>query len=298
MALQFIANLIIILCVLGILVIFLRRLPEVVEEKGQLQFAQPAAHGSADSGVELETVHFKSVIREVLNALKKILVSIRDPIWHFMLEAKDLKQSQILASKFAALMKPRGRVINIGAFNSIKKADRLFETGQFDQAEQMYIQVIRKHPHEYLAYESLVRLYFKQKKYDDITEILEFLVNNNPTNDMYLAQLGNVYISTRRFDAAVEVYQKSLVLNQLIPARFVNLGLAQQGIGQTAAAKENFKKAVDLDPTNMQYLMILVDAMIQLGERSEAITHLKAANEREPENVEVKEKLIQLDRAV
>jgi tetratricopeptide (TPR) repeat protein len=211
-----------------------------------------------------------------------------------MLEAKDLKQSQILASKFASFVKPKGKVINIGAYNSIKKAERLFKDGDSDQAEQTYIQVIRKHPHEYTAYEGLIKIYFKQKKYDDIMEILEFLVSHNPTNDVYLAQLGNAYLSTRRFNDAIKVYEKSLELNELIPARFVNLGLAQQGAGKLVDAKINFKKAVDLDPSNMQYLMILVDALVKLDDKNAAIESLNAANQRDPENVEVKQKLIEI----
>ncbi len=250
---QFVANLILILCVLGILVVFLRRLPEVVEEKGQLQFAAPSSEPTDD-------LSFTALLKSLGNSIAGLLAAIGGAIWHFMLEAKDLKQSQILASKFASLVKPKNRVINIGAFNSIKKADRLLKEGQLEDAEQMYIQVIRKHPHEYYAYEGLIKIYFKQKRYDDVTEILEFLVKHNPENDLYLAQLGNVYLSTRRYRDAIEVYEKSLALNDLIPARFVNLGLAMQGTGDKQGAIKHFAKAVELDPSNEQYAKILAEA--------------------------------------
>jgi tetratricopeptide (TPR) repeat protein len=292
MSFQFVANLILVLCVLGILVIFLRRIPEVVEEKGQLQFARP--RGTVEGDDDLDA---KALLKTIVDIVKSFFVFLGKHIWHFMLEAKDLKQSQILASKFASFVKPKGRVINIGAFNSIKKADRLMQDGKLDEAEQTYIQVIRKHHLEFSAYEGLIKLYFKQKKYDDITEILEFLVSHNPENDMYLAQLGNVYLSTRRFKDAVEAYTKSLALNSLVPARFVNLGLALQGVGDAIGAKVNFEKAVDLDPSNMQYLMILTDTLVKLGERETAMEYLKSANERDPENVEVKEKLISLEES-
>ena len=252
---QFIANLVLILCALGILVVFLRRIPEVVEEKGQLQFASPSAEVAAP-----DNLGFFALLKSLGLSIKDFFAFIGGSIWHFMLEAKDLKQSNILASKFASLVKPHNRVINIGAFNSIKKADRLLKEGQLDEAEQTYIQVIRKHPHEYYAYEGLIKIYFKQKKYDDVQEILEFLVKHNPNNDLYLAQLGNVYLSTRRFRDAIEVYEKSLAINDLIPARFVNLGLAQQGAGDLESARKNFEKAVELDPTNKQYAEILASA--------------------------------------
>lgn len=282
MSFQFIANLIILLSVLGILVIFLRRIPEVVQENGQLQFAPPAKNIEPSGN---------GLLKSIGKALLSLFGFILRPIWNFMLEAKDLKQGQILASKFASFVKPKNRVINVGASNSIKKADKLFKEGKEDEAEQTYIQVIRKYPHEYSAFEGLIRIYFKQKKYDDIMEILEFLVSHNPTNDLYLAQLGNAYLSVRRYNDAIKVYEKSLALNGLIPARFVNLGLAQQGAGELSLARENFQKAVDLDPSNMQYLMIFVEALLKLHDKDAAITLLKAANERDPENAEIKQKL-------
>ncbi len=257
MSFTFFANLIIILCVLGILVIFLRRIPEVVQEAGQLQFGnRRVVPLTAPAG----NWNMSAPLKFLGRVIKELVYTIARKVWHFMVEAKDLKQGQILAAKFSSLVRPRSRVINIGVLNTIKKADRLLAEGSLDEAEESYIQVIRKHPHEYMAYEGLLKIYFKQKKYDDITEILEFLVSHNPQNDLYLAQLGNVFISTRRFPEAIGAYQKSLSFNELVPARFVNLGLAFQGAGDVENAKVNFQKAVDLDPTNMQYLQILEEA--------------------------------------
>ncbi|MDB4940344.1 MAG: Tetratricopeptide 2 repeat-containing protein [Candidatus Doudnabacteria bacterium] len=279
MSFQFIANLIIVLCVLGILVIFLRRIPEVVEENGQLQFG-----GSAGSSEPSES------------AVYSFFVGIINKIWHFMLEAKDLKQGQILASKFASFVKPKARVINIGAYNSIGKAARLFQEGKDEESEQTYIQVIRKHPHEYSAYEGLIKIYFKQKKYDDIIEILEYLVSHNPQNDSYLAQLGNANLSLRKYDEAVRAYEKALALNSSIPARFVNLGLSLQGAGRLGQAIESFQKAVDLDPANMQYLVIFADALLKKGDKDAAIEMLSAANNRYPENLEIQQKLVEIQQ--
>ncbi|GAC1413305.1 MAG: hypothetical protein NVSMB66_4860 [Candidatus Doudnabacteria bacterium] len=281
MSFPFIANLIILLSVLGILVIFLRRIPEVVQENGQLQFAS-TGKGSRSSGGFLSALG-KSFVG--------LFAALLRPVWHFMLEAKDLKQGQILASKFASFVKPKVKIVNVGAFNSIRKADRLFKEGQEEEAEQTYIQVIRKYPHEYSAFEGLVKIYFKQKKFDDTMEILEFLVSHNPTNDLYLAQLGNAYLSVRRYTDAIKVYEKSLELNSLVPARFVNLGLAQQGAGKLSVARDNFHKAVDLDPSNMQYLMIFVDALEKLQDKDAAVEALNAAKERYPENREIQERL-------
>ncbi|MEK7075805.1 MAG: tetratricopeptide repeat protein, partial [Patescibacteria group bacterium] len=162
MSFTLIANLILIFAVLGVVVLFLRRLPEAMEK---------------DKGSDVEKVKepFLRKVSSVSRTLSKkawkhikngsIFVSKR--IWRFMLEAKDLKQSQILANRVARFVRPGDRSINIGMYSSLKKADRLISEGNFEEAEEVLIQVIRKHPHEYLAYEGLMKIYIKQKKHDN-----------------------------------------------------------------------------------------------------------------------------------
>lgn len=291
MSFTLIANLILILAVLSVVILFLRRLPEAIEKD--------KAHQDAETGKE-PFVRKASVVSRVLckKAWQKIKYGISfvaQKVWHFMLEAKDLKQSQILANRVARLVRPAGAAVNIGMYSSLKKADRLISEGKLLEAEETLIQVIRKNPQEYLAYEGLMKIYIKQKKHDNAIEILEFLVKHNPQNDNYFAYLGNALLSTRRFSEAADAYLKSLELNDLIPARFVNLGLSLQGAGKSVEAKDNFLKAVEMEPGNMQYLLILIDSMLTLGERTEALEKLKAASEKNPEDVSLKEKLSQLE---
>ncbi|MHB8871116.1 MAG: tetratricopeptide repeat protein [Candidatus Doudnabacteria bacterium] len=291
MSFTLIANLVLILAVLGVVVLFLRRLPEVVEkDKG---------------GVESETEKqpflkkasrvCKALSKKAWKHIKNGTIFVSKKIWHFMLEAKDLKQSQILANRVARFVRPGDRTVNIGMYSSLKKADRLISEGNFEEAEETLIQVIRKNPQEYLAYEGLMKIYIKQKKHDNAIEILEFLVKHNPQNDNYFAYLGNALLSTRRFSEAAEAYTKSLELNDLIPARFVNLGLSLQGAGKSEEAKPNFEKAVELEPGNMQYLLILIDSMVTLGEKQEALEKLKSVFEKHPEEVSLKEKIQQME---
>ncbi len=287
MSFTLIANLILVLAVLGVVVLFLRRLPEVVEKE------------KMQEGSENNIVPFRekaaALSKKIWQNLKNGLVFVLQKIWHFMLEAKDLKQSQILATRVARFIRPAGAAVNIGMYSSLKKADRLISEGKLLEAEEVLIQVIRKNPQEYVAYEGLMKIYIKQKKHDNAIEILEFLVKHNPQNDNYFAYLGNALLSTRRFSEAADAYTKSLELNDLIPARFVNLGLSLQGAGKSEIAKENFLKAVELEPGNMQYLLILIDSMLTLGEKEEAVQKLKTALEKNPDDDSLKEKLGQLE---
>lgn len=286
MSFNLISNFILIFTIVGILILLLRRMPEVMEEKGQqLILGAPPKLNIEKSRLMRYTA---------IDAVKTFLQNILSKIWHFMLEAKDLKEGRILASNFSRIVTQSGkRVINIGAFSNLKKAEKLIAEGNLDAAEMVYYDIIKKHPHEYPAYEGLVKIYFQQKKHDEVAEVLQYLIVHNPNNDSYYAQFGKLLLSQKRYADAIEAYERSFTINSLIPARFANVGLCYQALGNIPKAKENFKKALDLEPSNVQYLMMLVDVLIRLEQQNEAKKYLEQALEMDPDNALIRERLMQ-----
>ena len=149
--------------------------------------------------------------------------------------------------------------------------------------------VIKKHPHAYEAYEGLVKIYQHQHAYDEITEILRYLVKHNPHNDSYLAQLGSQLLKAKRYADAVAAYQRSIAINPLVAVRFVNMGQAylpgQWGTLQSSL-KRTFSHALDLDPTNVRYLTKLVDLLVDEGESAKALAKLQAFLKIDPDSEE------------
>ncbi len=303
--------------------LFLRRLSEADPKKGdgqqRIEFAaagsprkSEAQKAELPAGAKQSAGNFREVfpalsgklaglpgaLAKIIAALarwiKKISASAAKPVWRYMLEAKDLKQSQALASKFARLMPNRTKAGNIGAYNKIKKAERLVSEGKHGEAERVYFEIVLKHPHEYAAYEGLVKIYLTQKKYPEIVETLEYLIKHNPANDHYFAQLGNVLMTTRRYKEALAAYEKSLELNPLIPARFVNAGLCREAIGDYEGAREFLEKAIGLEPSNIQYVMMTADLLLRQENREAARKHLERAADIDPDNALVRERLTEL----
>lgn len=292
MSLQLIPNIIIFVSLVGMVLLFVRRLPEALEESAGSQ-------GTGSFGGDI--VSFGDMLLTFSRRTYELLAHGAHKLWHFMLEAKDLQQGQILASKFARLVTPSAkrapRVINMAAMNSIKRAEQLFEQKDFDNAESEYISVIKKHPHEYSAYEGLLKIYIAQKKYEDIVDILQYLIEHNPQNDSYYVQLGNVYLTIRRYKDAITAYQKSLQINNLVPSRYANIGLAYRALGDMEGAIEYFRQALDLEPVNMQYLTMLIDALVDRGESAEALNLLKRSQEMSPGNKQIQEMLERVEGA-
>jgi tetratricopeptide (TPR) repeat protein len=287
MAYEIVPNIILFVAIIAVLAIFFRHVPEAVaegetsrNEKDGVSGGSLGASSDMNSGIgaRLHALGLKTWL-----LLKKASVFVGGKVWQFMLEAKDLKQGQILASKFARLVKPTSMRYTENAVHSpMHEAEELFAVGKYDEAEKKYFSIITKFPHEYTAYEGLVKIYIQQKQYDNLEETLEYLVRHIPENDSYWAQYGNALMSTRQYTAAIDAYNKSVAINALIPARFANLGLTYKAIGDNAAAKTNFQKASELEPSNLQYLVMLTDVMADMQQNDSALELLAKAKDMLP----------------
>jgi tetratricopeptide (TPR) repeat protein len=287
MAYEIIPNIILFVAIIAVLAIFFRHVPEAVaegeasrNEKGGASDGSISNNNDAVLGIG---VRLRALASKTWLLTKKASVFVGGKVWQFMLEAKDLKQGQILASKFARLVKPTSMRYTQNAVHSpMHEAEELFAAGKYNEAEKKYFSIITKFPHEYTAYEGLVKIYIQQKQYDNLEETLEYLVRHVPGNDSYWAQYGNALMSTRQYTAAIDAYNKSVAINALIPARFANLGLTYKAIDDNTAAKTNFQKASELEPSNLQYLVMLTDVMAEMEQNASALELLAKAKEMLP----------------
>lgn len=278
MPLELILDLVLVFAVLAMLLLFLRRLPEVMEAKGQLKISELAEPEMHKERLTLGRI------------AKKIWISGARKIWLFMLEAKDLRQGQALATKFIEIV-PAKKAFNIGALSALKRANRLDEAGDLEEAERAYLAVIKKHPHEFGAYEGLVKIYTQQKNFSEVQQLLEYLIRHNPTNDGYMTQLGATLMRRRRFREAISAYEQALKIHDLVAVRYVNIALCYQAMNDLGQARHNFQKALDLEPANVQYLMLLVDLLLKQDSREEARELLLKGIEINPDSAELREKL-------
>ena len=300
MAYEIIPNAILFVAIAGVLGMFFRHVPEAVEA-GSARPQKKRADSSivtTDSAVSnknnAQNVNGKWYTKDlpalfarttgvVAKPVKRVGAVVGKKAWQFMLEAKDLKQGQILASKFARMVTPSSmRYTSPAVHTPMTDAEDLVAAGKLDEAELKYFEVLKKFPHEYTAYEGLVKIYLEEKQYENLSETLEYLVRHVPENDSYWAQYGNVLMSMRQYSQAITALEKSVELNHLIPARYANLGLSYQAIGDINSAAENFKKACELEPSTVQYLIMYTDALSQLGQKERALEILGNALEMLP----------------
>lgn len=233
MAYQLLPNLILLLSIIGILILVLRRLPEAStldQQEAEIR-AQPQARLQA-----------KGLPARAASRTKAFLQTIIQRIWHFMLEAKGLRQGAAVDYKLKKIW------------------PRKAPPPKYDEAHYLY--QIKQSPKDLEAYNRLGQFYLERKSYEEAKHVYDYLTKHNPANSDYLAKLGYTYLYLQDYKAAVDYYERSLRLDSGHPSRYYNLALAYSARGRSVRAADALKKALALEPENVKYKKMLDHAVV------------------------------------
>lgn len=220
-------------------------------------------------------------------------------LWHFILEAKDLKPAT--TKTFHSQVERVKSAFRIRVRTSETEPQWLPEAAELaakpepaHSPEELYLEAIKKNPTDRQAYEALGRLYLQNKNFTDAAETFEYLVKLDPSRDTYFSNLGLSYYSLKEFQKAASSYEKAVAINGKIPTRWVNLALCLQALGEPAKALKALIQACNLDKLNTSYMMMLADTYIELENSVRAEEVLEQVLLQEPTNRVAREKLMKL----
>lgn len=226
-----VANLILILSILGVIILVMRKLPQAV---GKQRDEQLANEGPEVGEVLAEKGLPTKAVSKVYSTFKVIV----HRVWQFVLEAKGLKHA------------PK---INYN-FKRILKKDKVTEVKPpIARNEDYYIQLIKRHPKELVYYDQLGQFYIEARKYEDAANVYEYLTEHKPTNSSYFAKLGLAQLHDQKFAKSQAAYEQAIKLDPSHPNRFYNLALAMQGQKLWAGAVKALDSALELDAGNQKY---------------------------------------------
>ncbi len=230
--------------------------------------------------------YFKKYFRTAINKL-----------WHFILEAKDLKPAT--SKTLHTQVEKVKSVFRIRIRSSENDPQWLPEAAELSanpnqNPEDLYLQAIRRNPNDRSSYEALGRLYLQNKNYADAMETYQFLSRLDPSKDIYQSNLGLAYYSLREYKKAIDAYEKALNINNKIPTRWINLSLCYEALEDYPKAVKALVQALQLDKLNVNYMMMLADAYAKIPNRMRAEEVLEQVLSIEPTNKTAREKLMRL----
>ena len=168
----------------------------------------------------------------------------------------------------------------------LQRGYRFQRNGEFEQARQLYLRVLKDAPHNVDAHYLLGALLGESGELGEAGSHLEQALAVKPDFTDAYAALGNVRLLQGDEQAALASYEQALLLDPNCAPAHSNLGLLHQRQGRTAAALQEFRLAYQVAPDLPDLLKNLTLAHINLEQYDAALALLDPVLLVQPHNVE------------
>jgi len=239
-------------CLVGIIIIIVRKFPvlasidiESIKSEREAKQKEKIIASRLERKVESFKKGIFSLIIPIILKIKRIFKEKYNKISDW--EKRHSKK------KIAPKLTPEEKEIEIKKL--FFTADELIKKEKAEEAEKIFIEIISLDHKNIEAYKKLGNLYFEQKNYDYAIETLQYILKLNPRDIEVLIDLGTL--------------------------------LKQKG--ENTKALKFFSKAVELEPTKPKSLDFLTDISIIIGNKELAENALQKLREVNPENKKIEE---------
>lgn len=232
---------------MGIIILILRRLPEAAA----LQEAERQLASAPEAELTRKGLPILSISKG-----KAFLSFWLKRLWHFILEAKDLKHSAPVTYRIKKIFSKRAKVTH-----ATIDRESVAETAEKDEA--YYLERIKEEPKELDNYGALGQFYIQQGNFSDAQNVFEYLIKHDAGNSNHYAKLGYCKTHLGMYEDAVANYEKALALDSSHPNRYYNLGFALKALNRFEESANALKKAIELEPTNSKYQQLYEEALEQ-----------------------------------
>ncbi len=139
---------------------------------------------------------------------------------------------------------------------------------RFLRAEKALLTILKIDQKNAAAYNRLGILYAKQKEYKDAIDCFEIASSIEPTASS-IHNLGLIYYETENYQKAATAFEQALKLEEELAARHIAYAKVQEKLGNTKLMLEELERAVELEPTQESYAL-LIKAYGNSGMQAEA----------------------------
>lgn len=129
-----------------------------------------------------------------------------------------------------------------------KEAKALFNTKNYEKAEEKFLQILERYPDNVYALSNLGVVYFQQGKYQKAEASLTKAIKFEPQDGFSHSILGIVYYMTQRYDDAINTLSRAIALDPKDPQSRNYLGIACSQKGWLSVAEQELRKAVEINP--------------------------------------------------
>jgi tetratricopeptide (TPR) repeat protein len=157
---------------------------------------------------------------------------------------------------------------------------------KYDEAEELYRQILIRHPDNVSAMRLWARLGSKQKRYAGAEVLLKQAVEVAPGFNQAWAELCTVQFEQEKFDDAIESAKRLIKLKPGAPDGHIWLATASASAGHHQDAIESFDKALEIAPEHVGALCGKGNAYRTIGDQDSSITAFRRAIKANPLHAE------------
>lgn len=167
----------------------------------------------------------------------------------------------------------------------IEQADVFFRNGEYQNAIDVYLNILAHNPADYDVMEKLAHTYRYWNKYEESEKWFLKAVEINPNSAPLYTDLGKLYRNMNEPDKAEAVFQKSIEIDPLYDLTYsYGLGYLYFDQKRFTESEAMFLKALELNPTSEMAHMGLGDLYREMGKFQESEARYKEAFEINPQS--------------
>ena len=168
-----------------------------------------------------------------------------------------------------------------------ERAEKLLKSGKEQEAIKHFVQALSLDPNHQESLHQLAMLYLSKEMFNPAIELFRQL--GEMTDDpVHYSHMGFAHFSQNDFEGARDAYQRAVELDDSRPQRFVSLAQVYRALEQPNHAVMALDKALAMEPDNRDYLFLMTELKKETEKKDEAIEILKYILELDPENMEAK----------
>jgi len=170
-----------------------------------------------------------------------------------------------------------------------------YENGDLSESREHFEKVYKIDKDYKDTGKKLGLIYLKNELFDKAEDIFRKLIQVNEEDPVAHSNLGRALYEQKKFQDSLEAYLKAIILDSSRAGRFISTAEVYRALKDNMKAEEMYKKAIDLDPHNINYLLAFADFQLELGKKTQAIYYVRQALKEDPTNRIAKEMLNELE---
>lgn len=182
-----------------------------------------------------------------------------------------------------------------GARKAFLRADVFFGRNQLDEAEPLFLAILKEEPAHLDAHHKLGLLYMKRGDFPAAELYFSKLVNLKQ-DPVYFSNLGAALYQQQRLVEAAEAYENAIALDDRRAERLQSLAQVYFELGEDMKALEYFERAARRKPKDEGLKLILADYYERLGDLERAKRMLEELLDMDPYNEALKGRLSGLEK--